>query len=156
MLALLEAEACASYTTAKEEVLRVAKRKSNNRGHRKQKHKAKMELIQSPRMLCEIAVSLQQAELLSKPKRHGLAIPHQECSSRQVASVRPTRDKQHSYIIIVEVPHKHNFEESEHQRSMQQLRTQLAQVLGNAATSEMILCTNWSHNIRGFNALCNS
>jgi len=129
LLALLEAEACASYTTAKEEVLRVAKRKSNNRGHRKQKHKATMELIQSPRMLCEIAVSLQQAELLSKPKRHGLAIPHQEYSNRLVTSVRPapieisTKVKVPACTVLVNSTQ--TIEESEHQRSMQQLRMEL-------------------------------
>ena len=140
LLALLEAEAQAARQPKKKKKKKKGGKEKEQQPQPKQKHKvvvvvkekaaaAPVKLMQSPRVLCEIAVNLHQAELPSKPKKHHLAVPLQECSNRLIASVRPapivTSNKVEVPTCTVLANSTQTIEESEHQRSMQQLRMEL-------------------------------
>ena len=144
LLALLETESQAAQQPKKKK--KKGGKKKQQQPQPKQKPKAAVvvkhkaaaaaaapaapaKLIQPPRVLCEIAVNLHQAELPSKPSKHHLVVPLQECSSRLVTSVRPapivTSNKMEVSACTVLANSAQTIEESEHQRSMQQLRMEL-------------------------------
>jgi len=93
---------------------------------------APVKLIQPvvPRVLCEIAVKLNHTELLSQASKQSLAVPLQECGRRPVASLRPapiSTFDMHCAVPACTVLENSTQtpEESEHRRSMQQLRMEL-------------------------------
>ena len=140
LLVLLESEAQTAQQPKKKKKKKKGGKKIKQQPQPKQKPKPAvavkhtaaadpMKLMQSPRVLCEIAINLHQAELPSKPSKQSLNVPYQECSSRLVTSVRPapivTRNKVEVPTCTVLANSTQTIEESEHQRSMQQLRMEL-------------------------------